>query len=232
MSVHLTEEEQLEVLKRWWKEYGKSIVIAVLVTVGGYYAFVAWQNQQREQKEIASAKYEDLLAVVSVQPGEALADEERTTAIHLASELKEGDSESLYAHNAALFLARIAVNAGELDEAASELSWVLANKPDIATEQVARLRLARVLIAQEKYDEAEELLATPVDAFKSEYSEASGDIAKARGDLDAARAAYEQALADTDPQQQERVMLLQLKRDDLKVQTNEVTQQTSVETTQ
>lgn len=232
MSVHLTEEEQLEVLKRWWKEYGKSIVIAVLVTVGGYYAFTAWQNQQREQKEIASAKYEDLLAVVSVQPGEALAEQERATAVHLAGELKAGDSESLYAHNAALFLARIAVNAGELDEAASELNWVLANKPDIATEQVARLRLARVLIAQEKYDEAEGLLATPVDAFKSEYSEANGDIAKARGDLDVARAAYEQALADTNPQQQERVMLLQLKRDDLKVQTNEVTQQTSAETTQ
>lgn len=228
MSVHLSEEEQLEVLKRWWKENGKSIVIAVLIAVGGYFAFVGWQNQQREQREVASAKYEDLLEIVNVQPGEALDETQRTTASHLAGELKENDSESLYAHNAALFLARIAVNAGELDKAADELKWVLANKPNIATEQVTRLRLARVLVAQEKFEEAEDLLATPVDAFKSEYSEVRGDIAKARGDLDAARLAYEQALADTDAQQQERVMLLQLKRDDLK-QANEVTDQVSVE---
>lgn len=232
MSVHLSEEEQLEVLKRWWKEYGKTIVIAIVVAVAGYFAFVAWQNQQREQKESASAKYEDLLAIVNVQPGQTLSEQNRATAVHLAGELKENNSKSLYAHNAALFLARIAVNAGELEQAATELDWVLDNKPDIATEQLARLRLARVFIAQGKYDEAEDLLATPVGAFKSEYSEANGDIAKARGNLDAARVAYEQALTDTDPQQQERVMLLQLKRDDLKVTTDEITQQTSVETAQ
>src|SRR5690606_18948176 len=108
------------------------------------------------------------------------------------------------------------VEEGNLEQAATELKWVLDNKPAAATEQVARLRLARVLIASNQLDEAEKLLANPAAAFKSEYAEVQGDIFSARGDVNAARASYEQALADNDVQQQERSMLLQLKLDDLK----------------
>src|SRR5690606_41518933 len=64
----------------------------------------------------------------------------------------------------------------------------------------------------------------PVEAFKSDYAEIRADINKARGNIEAARAGYEEALAATDPQQQERMMLLQLKRDDLKAPAT-VTQQ-------
>lgn len=233
MSVHLSEEEQLENLKRWWKDYGKSIVIAVIVAVAGYFAFTAWQNQQREQREAASQLYQDLVEVVTKQSGQGLSDEDKATANHLAQQLKDRDEASLYAHNAAFFLAKLAVMEGNLDTAAAELRWILANKPEVATEQLARLRLARVLTAQEAYDEAEKLLATPADAFKSEYAEANADIQKARGNVDAARAGYEQALADADPQLQERIMLLQLKRDDLKVPEDpNLAQQAPTETTQ
>lgn len=217
MSVHLSEEEQLEALKRWWKEYGRAILISALVAIGAYFAWNAWQDQQRTKAETASATYEELLQAVSVAPGETLSDTERATAEHLASQLKEGDSSSLYAHNAAFFLAKIAVSQGDLDKAASELRWVLANKPDLATEQLANLRLARVLLAQQNYDEALSLVQTPpTGGFTSEYAEVHGDVLKAKGDLDAARTAYEKALSSATPQQQERFMVLQMKLDDLK----------------
>src|SRR5690606_12933397 len=151
VSVHLSEEEQLEVLKRWWKEYGKTVVIATVVAVAGYFAFTAWQDQQREKREAASNLYEDLLQIVSSE--QAVGEAGKTTAVHLASQLKEADSSSLYAHNAAFILARLAVAENNLDEAAEQLTWVLDNKPAPATEQVARLRLARVLLSQQAYDD-------------------------------------------------------------------------------
>ncbi|OZY84787.1 hypothetical protein CBP51_16620 [Cellvibrio mixtus] len=218
MSVHLSEEEQLEVLKRWWKDYGKTVVIAVLVAVVGYFGFTTWQDQKRQKAENASATYEQLLKLVNVEPGKAISDADKATVTHLADQLKDANSKSMYAHSAAFFLAKLAVEDNKLDDAVSELKWVLSAKPDAATEQLARLRLARVLTAQKAYDEAlAQLSPEPAAAFVADYAEARGDILKLQGDLDAARTSFEKALNSIDPQQQERYMLLQMKVDDLKV---------------
>ncbi len=218
MSVHLSEEEQLEALKRWWKDYGKLVVAAVIIAVVAYFGYTAWQDQKRQKAEKASEVYEQLLKLVNVEPGKTLTDSDKATASHLAAELKDANSKSMYAYSAAFFLAKIAVEDGKLDAAVNELKWVLSAKPDAATEQLARLRLARVLTAQKAYPDAlAQLSPEPATAFTAEYAEARGDILKSQGDLDAARTAYEKALAATDPQQQERFMLLQMKVDDLKV---------------
>lgn len=216
MSVHLTEEEQLEVLKRWWKDYGKYVVICVLVAVAGYFTWTAWQDQQRAKAETASAVYEDLLQLVDLQPGQTLEDADRATVQHLAKQIKDDDSTSLYAHNAAFFLAKIALAEGDLDKAADELQWVLDNKPELAAEHLANLRLARVLLAKGSHDEALALVQNPpAVGFAAEYAEVYGDVLMAKGDAEAARTAYEKALAATTPQEQERLMLLQMKLDDL-----------------
>lgn len=218
MSVHLSEEEQLEVLKRWWNDYGRTVIIAVLVAVIGYFGYTTWQDQKRHKAEKASEVYEQLLKLVNAESGKAMTDADKATMTHLAGELKDGNSKSMYAHSAAFFLAKLAVDDNKLDVAANELNWVLSAKPEAATEQLARLRLARVLTAQKNYADAlAQLSPEPAAAFTSEYAEARGDILKLQEDLDAARTAYEKALAATDPQQQERFMLLQMKIDDLKI---------------
>ena len=217
MSVHLTEEEQLEVLKRWWKDYGNAILIAVVVAVAGYFAWTSWQEKNMAKKEVASTQYEALVKLVAVQPGKTLSDADRATAEHLASELKEKNGNSLYAHGAAFFLAKLAVDAGDLDKAAKELQWILSSKPDVATAQLAHVRLARVLVAKGAYQDAQaQLTEEPSKAFASEYSEVRGDILKGQGNKEAALTAYQKALQETDPQQQERTMVLQLKIDELK----------------
>lgn len=217
MSVHLTEEEQLENLKRWWKDYGKLIIAAVVICVAGYFAVTGWQDHKRQQAEQASASFEQLIKLMAPESGQAISDADRAAATELAAELKES-SNSMYAHASALFLAKLAVDANKLDEAAAELNWVLSAKPDAATGYIARLRLARVLVAQQAYDKALAQLADePAAAFAAEYNEVRGDALKAQGNLDAARTAYEKALAATNPQQQERHMLLQMKVNDLKV---------------
>jgi predicted negative regulator of RcsB-dependent stress response len=218
VSVHLSEEEQLEVLKRWWKDYGRTVIIAVLVAVIGYFGFTGWQDHKRQKAENASVIYEELLKLVNVEPGQTISAADEATVNHLAGQLKDANGSSMYAHSAAFFLAKLAVEDNQLDVAVSELKWVLSAKPDAATEQLARLRLARVLTSQKAYDEAlAQLSPEPAAAFVADYAEARGDILKLQGNLDAARTSFEKALSSTDPQQQERFMLLQMKVDDLKV---------------
>ncbi|GGY67002.1 membrane protein [Cellvibrio zantedeschiae] len=217
MSVHLTEEEQLEVLKRWWKDYGKTVITGIVAAVALYFAWTTWQEKQRNKAESASAHYEELIKILNVEQGKTLSEADKANAEHIANELKEKNGKTLYAQGAAFYLAKSAVDAGNLDKAVTELQWILASKPDIATAQLAHARLARVYVAKGAYPEAlAQLSEEPSKAFASEYAEVRGDILKAQGNKDAAATAYKKALETTDPQQQERAMVLQMKADELK----------------
>jgi predicted negative regulator of RcsB-dependent stress response len=217
VSTHLTEEEQLEVLKRWWKDYGKTVIAAIVAAVVIYFSWTAWQDKQRVKAESASSQYDTLVKLLSVEQGKTLSDADKATADHIANELKEKNGKSLYAQGAAFYLAKSAVDAGNLDKAVTELQWILSSKPAVATEQLARVRLARVYVAKAAYTEAQAQIAQePSKAFASEYAEVRGDILKAQGNKEAAATAYKKALETTDPQNQERSMVLQMKADELK----------------
>ncbi len=217
MSVHLTEEEQLEILKRWWKDYGKTVITGIAAAIAIYFAWTAWQDKQRNKAESASSHYEELIKVLNVEPGKALSDADKANAEHIANDLKANNGNSLYALSAAFYLAKAAVDAGNLDKAVTELQWILAAKPDVATAQLAHVRLARVYVAKAAYTEAQAQLAEePSKAFASEFAEVRGDILKAQGNNAAAATAYQKALETSDPQQQERAMVLQMKADELK----------------
>lgn len=217
MSVHLTEEEQLEVLKRWWKDYGTTVITAIAAAIAIYFAWTTWQEKQRGKAESASSHYEELVKILNVEQGKTLSDADKANAEHIANELKEKNGGSLYAQGAAFYLAKSAVDAGNLDKAITELQWILTAKPDIATAQLAHVRLARVYVSKAAYAEAQAQLAEePSKAFASEYAEVRGDILKAQGNKEAAATAYKKAIETTDPQQQERAMVLQMKADELK----------------
>lgn len=217
MSIHLTEEEQLEVMKRWWKDYGTAILTAIAAAVVIYVAWTAWQDKQHNKAELASVQYDSLVKLLNVEPGKTLSDNDRASAEQIANDLKEKNGKSLYAQSAAFFLAKLAVDANNLDKAASELQWILNSKPDVATAQLAHVRLARVLLAKGSAAEAQaQLSEEPTKAFTSEYAEVRGDILKAQGNKDAALTAYKRAVETLDPQAQERTMILQMKIDELK----------------
>jgi len=209
VSEHLTDEEQLESLKRLWKEYGATVIAAVVVSVGGYLGWNYWQDQQRIKAETASALFEQLQA--TTQGGTTAAQDE------LVARLKDHDSGSIYAWQAGLYAAQAAVQNQNLEGARKELQWVLDNSRDQGISYIAHLRLARVLAAQGDYDQALGTLeAVTAPAYAGERAEIRGDIFRLRGDKNEAFLAYEQALSDiqNDPQ---RRMLLQMKLDDLAV---------------
>lgn len=194
MSEHLTEEEQLEALKRWWKENGKNTVAAVVVAVGGYFGFEFWQEQARVAQEQASDKYQTLVEAVITAPGESASEVQLATAASLASELKAEAPASFYGQSAALFMAKVAVEANELDKAEAELKWLLEQNPEQAVALVARLRLARVQAAAGKYESALTALSGAEEgSFAAAYAETRGDIFLQQGNSDAARSAYQLA---------------------------------------
>lgn len=213
----LTEEEQLEAIKRWWKENGKFLALALVFGVGGWFTYGAWQDQRQAKAEAASARFEQLLDVMDAADEQGMGDDDRAAAAELVEQLKGDHSRSLYAHNAAMLMARIAVQSGDLEQAQRELEWVLEHSRDEAVEQLARVRLARVLYAQNEYDAALALVEREHKSqFAAKYAELKGDILFAQGDAEAARAAYQSALDALTPDQQQRSMLLEMKLDDVR----------------
>lgn len=217
MSDHLTEEEQLEALKRWWKENGKWIVAAVVIAVGGYFSWTGYQSQQQAKADAGSALYSELLETLEVEEGSDLSEDARARVEELITQLKAEHADSAYGANAALIRSRWAISDDDLEAAERELRWVLEQDTATATGQLARVRLARVLSARGQLDEALSILEaqTPADSLVAEYAEVRGDILSKQGDREGAAQAYQSALDSLDAQQQNRVMLLQMKLDNV-----------------
>ena len=118
-----------------------------------------------------------------------------------------------YAALAALYAAKVHAHNGEMAEAERSLRWVIKNSKQNSVQDIARLRLARVLMADNKLDEAEALLSREMsEAYTSLASEIRGDIFVARGEIEQAKQAYDHALESIDANG---VEYLQMKRDDL-----------------
>tara|TARA_B100000780_G_C20979241_1_gene391212 strand:- start:35 stop:667 length:633 start_codon:yes stop_codon:yes gene_type:complete len=185
-----TEEDQVEALKRWWQENGKSLVITVAVTIGGVFSWNAYQDHQLEQSETASIYFQQLMTSAPAGP----LNETQMAEVRYNSELLKTEfGTSTYAQFAALMLARVEVQAGDLSAAAAELEWVIAQQGDAEVNALATLRLARLLGAQDQFDEALALLVDSDDAWQSGRLEIRGDLLLAQGSLEGAREAYAQA---------------------------------------
>ncbi len=187
-----TEDEQVEALKKWWNENGKSTLMTIAIAVAGVFGYQGWQTQQQAEVDAASAVYQNLLVAAGGQNGAATA-EQTATANHLADTLKSDFPGSTYARFAALYKAKLAVSAEDLAGAEAELRWVLASGPSAEINVQTKLRLARVLSAQGKYDEAMNQLQGDSGAYASAYEEVRGDIYVAQGNSADAALAYQKA---------------------------------------
>jgi len=189
VEVYRDENEQVEALRRWWSENGRSIVIGVVLALGLGFGWQGWQKYSQEQADAASDIYQAMIQNIALPDSAAAAE--------LAQRLKSEFGSTTYAQFAALHLAADAVNAGELTEAQAQLRWVLGKASqgsDMA--QVAQLRLARVLAAAGENEQALAILAeTPANAYRAAYAVARGDVLRAQGERDAARQAYSDAQA-------------------------------------
>lgn len=185
-----TDEEQVELIKNWWKENGKTLLLSVIVVLGGWFGWNTWQTSQQQQAEAASELYSQLVEAVA-QPAAQQTEEQKSSAVALATELKTTYAGTSYADFGALFLARFAADAGDFDAAAAELQAVVNSSKAAAVKYTAQARLAQVLIQQEKFDEALALVNTvPDPAYTVQFEDAKGDALYRKGDSAEARNAW------------------------------------------
>lgn len=187
VNVNLSEEEQVEALKKWWKENGRSVVGGVVIGLGAVFGWKYWVDYQTDKAQQASIQLAQLEQ--SVAAGDS------AVANQHAQALIEHHQGTPYAVFAALNLAKINIQAGDNEGAVAQLEWALESADDLSLQQVVRARLARVLIAMNKLAEAEQVVGGAAsDSFRGEFAELRGDIARAKGDYANARSAYQEAL--------------------------------------
>jgi predicted negative regulator of RcsB-dependent stress response len=192
VESYRTEEEQLEAIKKWWNENGRSTLVAIVLALGAGLGWQEWQDHRQEMTAQASLRYDAMLE--AVRTAEASGDAAPLRL--LADGLKEDFPGTAYAQFAALHLARLAVVDQDLGIAESELRWVLTRSPEPEIRQLTELRLARVMAAQQRVPEALNIVAgADAGSYASAYAEAEGDFLLQLGDDPGAISAYQRAMA-------------------------------------
>lgn len=145
MAELRTEEEQLDAIKRWWKENGTALIAGVAIAIAAVVGWNAWQSYQENQAQAASMRYQHLVNLTA----EAELDATRVSeAQALVAEITDSHSRTLYADLARLIDARLAVSQGELGQARDTLeSLIDASRRDYI-QGLARLRLARLQLEE------------------------------------------------------------------------------------
>ena len=186
-TMHFAEDEQTEKIRHWWKKNGSAIIVGLVLGIGSVAGYQGWGVYQTRQAEAASDLYQEMLR--------SLENEALTRVRESADSLISKFGSTAYADAASLMLARLDVEAGQLEQAGHHLSRVIDHSKDSAMQHIARLRLVTLALDQGDLKWADQLLKIqPMGGFESRYDELRGDIFTARNDLKNARNAYQSAL--------------------------------------
>jgi predicted negative regulator of RcsB-dependent stress response len=190
VAIYDTEEEQVEQLKKWWEANNTSLIAGVITAIVLVSGWNVWQNHQLEQRNQASQLYQQLL-VSSAKNDYASIDK-------LADQLSVEYNSLAYAHFAALAKAKSKVEQGDLEAAKAILQQQVRNAGSQELQDVARLRLIQLLLANAEYEQGLKLIAevdpSKIEGFAASYDELEGDIYVAMDRLDEARNAYQNAI--------------------------------------
>lgn len=183
-----SEDEQIEKLKAWWKSYGNALVAGVALGLAILFGGRYWQHQQAEKAAEASALFDQMVYSVN--------ENNKSNAAKIGTQIINDFGRTPYAGLAALVLARENYDQNEKDKAKKQLAWAIDNAREDGVRQVARLRLARIQLADNNLAGVEELLKQePLAGFELEFYELKGDLLKKKGDISGARSAYGKAIA-------------------------------------
>jgi predicted negative regulator of RcsB-dependent stress response len=188
---YISEQEQVEVLKTWWKNNGRSVITGLVLGFAAIFGWRTWQGNVATQMEGASQGFQQMMGqIVEKKPEEA-----KKTGNEIVAKFEK----SPYAVFASLALAKLAVEeAHDLTVAKKHLQWALEHVTERELIPVIRMRLARIHLAEGNADQALAILQDIPDAAAaklSSYQELKGDVLAAQGKTDEARRAYVEALA-------------------------------------
>lgn len=217
MADHLSDEEQLDAIKKWWRENGTSLLLMVVLVGGGWFGWNYLQTQRQQTVEDSSHVYMamvDALVAWEKEPTQANADQ---IAAH-GETLKKLNENSLYARFGALALSRLYMADAEIESAIEELKWAREKTEDPALIALIDLRLANAEFARDNGDAAIQILSQPHPTeFSGLYQELKGDIHFAMAQNEQALEAYQSALdqlEESDPATERARAMLELKIND------------------
>jgi predicted negative regulator of RcsB-dependent stress response len=201
------EQEDLDRLKTWWKNYGNSVVFGIALGAAVLVGFRYWTQHTEKQLHGAAVLYDRMFQNFHAKKS--------GDTLQLGESLINDYPSTPYAGMAGLLLARLDFEAGDAVKARERLQWVLKNADDAAVQHAARLRLARIHLDSGDKEAAMALLTVKDRAgFETEYEELKGDVHASQGQREAARAAYREALKYLPPESPY-APILNMKLDDL-----------------
>jgi predicted negative regulator of RcsB-dependent stress response len=207
MSYH-DEQESVESLKAWWAQWGNAttwIVLVVLVAAAGWNGWNFWQRREAAQA-----------AVLYDQVQQAVASGDKARITRAATDMEDKFGRTTYAQMSALGAAKALYAAGDEAAAKAQLQWTIDHAKDDEFKQIARLRMASLLLDDKAYDQGLALLAEPQsDAFKGIVADRRGDLLAAQGKREDARTAYKLALDSLSKSDSSARQLIQFKLDAL-----------------
>ncbi len=206
MNDFVTDDEQVERIKKWWSDNGSSVIAGLVIGIGGLMGWRYFVDYQANVAAEASAHFANMVGSIE--------NDKNDVAIDEAFKILDNYSSTAYADLARLSLAKVFVETKEFDKAAQQLQALIEAKPDVSLEMLTRKRLSAVLFQQGKLDQSLEVLNVDFpEQFAASFEELKGDILVAQGNASSARDAYQRARlaqpASANPQ------FLQQKMDDL-----------------
>jgi predicted negative regulator of RcsB-dependent stress response len=184
--LDLQEQEQLDAVKAFWKQYGNLVTWGLVAALAVYAGLNGWKWWQRDQSAKAGALYEQL--ELAAQSGDA----QRAGLVF--GDLKQRFPRTSFAEQGGLLAARVQFDRGQTDAAKASLDWVAANAAEDEYKTVAQLRLAALLLQAKDYDGAlKRLDDAKAPSFQALVADRRGDVLLAMGKPIEARAAYQAA---------------------------------------
>ena len=193
MATHLDleEQEQLDQLKAFWKDYGNLVTWVLVLVLGAFAAWNGWNLYQRDQGAKAGSLYDELDRAAQANDSD--------TATRIFADMKERYPRATFTQQGGLVAARVAVQKSQLDAAIASLAWV-ADKGEAEYRAIARLRLAGLLLDTKKYEDAlKQLDAVDAPEFAALVADRRGDILLSQGKSADAQAAYLKSWTAMDP---------------------------------
>lgn len=186
MAYDLEEQEQLESLKAWWRQYGNAITWVLIAALLAFAAWNGWNYWQRKQAGDAAILYEQVIKAADAR------DVERVK--RAAGDVEQKFGKTAYGPMSALVAAKVLYDAGDLATAKTQLQWAI-DHAEGEYQHLARIRLAGVLLDEKAYDQGLALLKDePPAAFVALYADRRGDLYAAQDKREDARTAYRKAL--------------------------------------
>lgn len=193
MSVYMTEQEQLEAIKKWWHRHQTMITVIVSIMLLLFSCYKYWNWHQEKVALQASNTFERMMLAFSNQDNKSVRS--------FANQLIQEYSNTVYADVAHLTLAKLYATNSKYQKAKGQLDYVTHHATMPALQHIAKIRMARLLIAEKSYDAALQTLDSVNDTgYSAVVNELKGDIFAATGRYPKAIASYRAAIEQVQTQ--------------------------------